>query len=123
MDDYSDDVPFWDRQHPILVLPYALDSNDMKMWTEPACTPRHWLEYAIDTFEWLWREGRDAPRMMSLGLHLRIIGRPGRIGYLERFLEHTARRKGAWFATRAEIARAWARAFPRPEGGRREEAG
>ena len=117
MDDYSDDVPFWDEQHPILVVPYALDSNDMKMWTEPAFTPRDWLEYAIDTFEWLWREGRDGPRMMSLGLHLRIIGRPGRIGYLERFLEHARCREGVWFATRAAIADAWAGAHPRPAGG------
>ena len=116
MDDYSDDAPFWDERHPILVVPYALDSNDMKMWTEPAFTPRQWLEYAIDSFEWLWREGGDqGPRMMSLGLHLRIIGRPGRIGYLERFLEHVAGREGVWLATRAEIAQAWARAFPRPE--------
>ena len=61
MDDYSDDVPFWDEHHRILVVPYALDSNDMKMWTEPAFTPRDWLEYAIDTFEWLWRESREAP--------------------------------------------------------------
>ena len=116
MDDYSDDVPFWDEHHPILVVPYALDSNDMKMWTEPAFTPRDWLEYAIDTFEWLWREGRDAPRMMSLGLHLRIIGRPGRIGSLERFLEHARGREGVWFATRAGIAAAWARAHPRSTG-------
>ena len=117
MDDYSDDVPFWDRQHPILILPYALDSNDMKMWTEPAFMPRHWLEYAIDTFEWLWREARDrGPRMMSLGLHLRIIGRPGRIGYLQRFLEHAAGREGVWFATRADIARAWTNAYPRADG-------
>ena len=116
MDDYSDDVPFWDEQHPILVVPYALDSNDMKMWTEPAFTPRDWLEYAVDTFEWLWRESRTAPRMMSLGLHLRIIGRPGRIGYLERFLEHARCREGVWFATRAAIADAWANAHPRPAG-------
>ena len=114
MDDYSDDIPFWDEHHRILVVPYALDSNDMKMWTEPAFTPRDWLEYAIDTFEWLWREGRDAPRMMSLGLHLRIIGRPGRIGYLERFLEHARGREGVWFATRAGIADAWACAHPCP---------
>ena len=117
MDDYSDDVPFWDEHLPILVVPYALDSNDMKMWTEPAFTPRDWLEYALDTFEWLWREGAQSPRMMSLGLHLRIIGRPGRIGHLDRFLAHVAGRPGVWFATRAGIADAWARAFPGPAGG------
>ena len=54
--------------------------------------------------------------MMSLGLHLRIIGRPGRIGYLQRFLEHAAGREGVWFATRADIARAWANAYPRTDG-------
>ena len=117
MDDYSDDVPFWDEDHPILVVPYALDSNDMKMWTEPAFTPRDWLEYAIDTFEWLCRESRDAARMMSLGLHLRIIGRPGRIGYLERFFEHAREREGVWFATRAAIADAWASSHPCPAAG------
>ena len=82
MDDYSDDIPFWDKTYakPIVILPYTLDSNDMKMWTAPSLTPSDWLEYTIDTFEWLYREGADAPRMMSLGVHLRIIGRPGRIG-------------------------------------------
>ena len=116
MDDYSDDAPFWDERYGILVVPYALDSNDMKLWTEPAFTPRDWLEYAIDTFEWLCRESRDTPRMMSLGLHLRIIGRPGRIGYLERFLEHARGREGVWFATRAEIADAWTSVHPRSAG-------
>ena len=97
MDDYSDDEPFWDKsyQKPIVILPYTLDSNDMKMWTAPSLTPADWLEYAIDTFEWLYREGVEAPRMMSLGVHLRIIGRPGRIGYFEKFLDHVAAKPGA----------------------------
>jgi peptidoglycan/xylan/chitin deacetylase (PgdA/CDA1 family) len=114
MDDYSDDVPFWDHvdNRPILVMPYALDSNDMKMWTSPAFTPADWLQYAVDTFEWLHRESADAPRMMSLGVHLRIIGRPGRIGYLERFIRHVRRHEGVWIATRAAIAEHWARAHP-----------
>ena len=87
MDDYSDDKPFWDAVDgkPILILPYAIDSNDMKMWTDPSYTPADWLQYAIDSFEWLYREGADQPRMMSLGVHLRIIGRPGRIGYSRNF--------------------------------------
>ena len=115
MDDYSDDRPFWDAVDgkPILVMPYALDTNDMKMWTDPAFMPRDWLEYAIDSFDCLYREGADAPRMMSLGLHLRIIGRPGRIGYLERFLRHVRARDRVWVATRAQIAEAW-RAFSPP---------
>lgn len=114
MDDYSDDVPFWDKSYekPIVILPYTLDSNDMKMWTAPSLTPADWLEYAIDTFEWLYREGADAARMMSLGIHLRIIGRPGRIGYFEKFLDHVAARPGVWIATRQEIAAQWAAQNP-----------
>ena len=109
MDDYSGDVPFWDRAtvpgRPIVVMPYALDTNDMKMWTDPAYTPRAWADYAIDSFDQLWAEGAaGAPRMMSLGLHLRIIGRPGRIGALERVLAHVASKPGVWIATRRAIA-------------------
>ena len=114
MDDYSDDFPFWDTsvEQPVVVMPYALDSNDMKMWTDPALSPKAWLEYAIDTFEVLWEESLNAPRMMSLGLHLRIIGRPGRIRYLERFFEHVCARRGVWIATRADIARHFAEQSP-----------
>jgi peptidoglycan/xylan/chitin deacetylase (PgdA/CDA1 family) len=114
MDDYSDDLPFWDRagSKPILVLPYALDSNDMKMWVAPALTPADWLQYAIDSFDWLYREGAGEPKMMSLGLHLRIIGRPGRIGYFERFLQHVRKHDRVWLATREEIARRWMEIAP-----------
>ncbi len=114
MDDYSDDEPFWDKSYekPIVILPYTLDSNDMKMWTAPSLTPADWLEYAIDTFEWLYREGVEAPRMMSLGVHLRIIGRPGRIGYLEKFLDHVAAKPGVWITTRKNIADSWAAQNP-----------
>ena len=114
MDDYSDDVPFWDKTYdrPIVILPYTIDSNDMKMWTAPSLTPSDWLEYAIDTFEWLYREGAEASRMMSLGIHLRIIGRPGRIGYFEKFLDHVASKPAVWIATRKEIADQWAAQNP-----------
>jgi len=114
MDDYSDDEPFWDKSYekPIVILPYTLDSNDMKMWTAPSLTPADWLEYAIDTFEWLYREGVGAPRMMSLGVHLRIIGRPGRIGYFEKFLDHVAAKPGVWITTRKNIADSWAAQNP-----------
>ena len=114
MDDYSDDVPFWDKTYdrPIVILPYTIDSNDMKMWTAPSLTPSDWLEYAIDTFEWLYREGAEASRMMSLGIHLRIIGRPGRIGYFEKFLDHVATKPGVWIATRKDIADQWAAQNP-----------
>ncbi len=114
MDDFSDDKPFWDLEQarPILILPYALDSNDMKMWLDPAYTPAMWLDYAVDTFDWLYQEAAAAPRMMSLGLHLRIIGRPGRIGYLEKFLQHVKAHEAVWIATRRQIAEHWAERFP-----------
>lgn len=107
MDDYSRDEPFFDTQlpQPMVVLPYALDSNDMKMWNAPALSPRDWLQYALDSFDWLLKESVARPRMMSLGVHLRIIGRPGRIGALEQFLLHVSRAEGVWVATREQIAR------------------
>jgi peptidoglycan/xylan/chitin deacetylase (PgdA/CDA1 family) len=106
MDDYSGDVPFADPASGMMIVPYALDSNDMKMWTDPALTPRQWLDYARDTFDQLYREGEAGfPKMMSLGLHLRIIGRPGRIWALEEFLRHVRRHDRVWVATRREIAR------------------
>ena len=120
MDDYSDDQPRWDvvetnrGPRAVVIVPYALDTNDMKFWLAPGYTPQQWLDYAIATFDWLREEGAAAPRMMSLGLHLRIIGRPGRIGALDRFMQHAASRPGVWVATRAEIARAFAAAVPPP---------
>ena len=118
MDDYSDDKPFWDTHtkpgHPILILPYAIDTNDMKMWNAPAYTPRAWLEYLNDTLDFLRTEGVSAPRMMSLGLHLRIIGRPGRMAILNEFLERTQALQGVWIATRAEIMECWRARFPAP---------
>ncbi len=109
MDDYSGDVPFWDRTtvpgRPIVILPYQLDTNDMKMWTDPAMTPAQWLDYARQSFDQLYREGEQGhPKMMSLGLHLRIIGRPGRIWAFEEFLRHVTARSGVWIASRRQIA-------------------
>lgn len=122
MDDYSDDFPFWDRvemadgsHRPMVILPYAIDSNDMKFWLAPAFTAKDWLTYATDTFEWLLAEAKaDGARMMSLGLHLRIIGRPGRIGAFKAFLEHVSGRNDVWIATREQIAAAFAAAVPPP---------
>ena len=116
MDDFSDDLPFWDEVDgkPILIVPYALDSNDMKMWVSPALTPADWLDYAVDSFDWLYAEGADAPKMMSLGVHLRIIGRPGRIGAFEKFLRHVAAHDKVWVATRQQIAAHWAETNPPP---------
>jgi len=109
MDDYSGDIPFWDRttvpDRPIVILPYQLDTNDMKMWTDPAMTPTQWFEYARNSFDQLYREGEAGnPKMMSLGLHLRIIGRPGRIWALEEFLRHVTAKPDVWIASRRQIA-------------------
>ncbi|MFN0300234.1 MAG: polysaccharide deacetylase family protein [Burkholderiales bacterium] len=114
MDDYSDDQPFWDVAggKPIVIVPYSLDTNDMKFWTDPALPTDQWLKYAIDTFDWLYAEGADAPRMMSIGLHLRIIGRPGRIGAFEKFLVHATKKPGVWITTRLAIAKHFAGAVP-----------
>jgi peptidoglycan/xylan/chitin deacetylase (PgdA/CDA1 family) len=110
MDDYSDDVPFWDAsgEKPIVVVPYALDTNDMKMWMAPAYTPDQWLKYITDTFDVLYEESAESPKMMSVGVHLRIIGRPGRFGQLRKFIEHAKSKPGVWFATRKEIAESFA---------------
>ncbi|MCU0758212.1 MAG: polysaccharide deacetylase family protein [Steroidobacteraceae bacterium] len=111
MDDFSRDLPFVDRSvsPAMVVVPYALDSNDMKMWNAPAFMPRDWLGYCKDSFDWLYAEGAQGPRMMSLGVHLRIIGRPGRIGAYEEFLRHAAATRHVWIATRREIAEHYAR--------------
>ncbi len=116
MDDYSADAPFWDAvqgtNEPMVIVPYALDSNDMKMWVAPSLTPDAWLKYAIDTFDVLYEEGAEQPRMMSLGLHLRIIGRPGRIGALEAFLKYVSEKPGVWFTTRQQIAETFKEQVP-----------
>jgi peptidoglycan/xylan/chitin deacetylase (PgdA/CDA1 family) len=122
MDDFSDDEPRWDvvetadGPRPIVIVPYALDTNDMKFWTAPAFSTREWLDYAVATFDQLYEEGAHAPRMMSLGLHLRIIGRPGRIGALAKFVEHVKSKPDVWCATRLEIARHFAAQVPAPQG-------
>lgn len=121
MDDYSADTPFWDAvqgsDQPMVIVPYALDSNDMKMWVSPAYTPEMWLKYACDTFDVLHAEAQTAeqPRMMSLGLHLRIIGRPGRIWALQAFLEHVRQARDVWVTTRREIAEHFAAAVQPPQ--------
>ena len=117
MDDYSGDVPFWDREtvpgRPIVIVPYQLDTNDMKMWTDPAMDPAQWLDYAKRCFDQLYREGDGgSPKMMSLGLHLRIIGRPGRIWALEEFLRYVTAKEGVWIASRRQIAQHFAQVSP-----------
>lgn len=117
MDDFSGDVPFWDRDtvpgKPLAIVPYQVDSNDMKMWTDQAFGPEQWLAYAVRNFDQVLREGREGnPKMMSLGLHLRIIGRPGRIWALEQFLAHVRQHDDVWIATRHQIAQALAAVDP-----------
>ncbi len=114
MDDYSGDEPFWDNtpSGPIVVLPYAIDTNDIKMWAAPGYTAHDWLKYAIDTFDRLHAERQPGFRMMSLGLHLRIVGRPGRIGMLERFLDHALSHSEVWPVRRRDLAAAFAAEHP-----------
>jgi peptidoglycan/xylan/chitin deacetylase (PgdA/CDA1 family) len=75
--------------------------------THRFATAGHFAEYVCDAFDWLWREGQGAPRMLSVGLHLRMIGRAGRIGALDRIFKHMRQRGGAWITTREAIARHW----------------
>lgn len=117
MDDYSGDIPFWDRDaapnKSIVITPYQLDNNDMKMWTDPAMTPDQWLAYAKRNFDQVYREGVEGnPKMMSLGLHLRIIGRPGRIWALEEFFRHVRTHDDVWVTTRKAIADHFAATHP-----------
>ena len=117
MDDYSGDVPFWDRDtvpgRPIAIVPYQVDNNDMKIWTDPAVSPHAWLDYAKANFDQLYREGEEGnPKMMSLGLHLRIIGRPGRVWALEEFFRHVRSHGDVWIASREEIAAHLAKVEP-----------
>lgn len=120
MDDYSDDFPYWSQvemadgsNEPMVIMPYAIDSNDMKFWLSPSYTPDMWLDYAKRTFNWLHEEAKsDGARMMSLGLHLRIIGRPGRIDAFRQFLAHVKAHSDVWVATREDIAAHFAKEVP-----------
>jgi allantoinase len=114
-DAYNDDLPYWVEAagRPHLVLPYAFDTNDMKFFDSFAFVRGDdFAGYLIDAFEWLLRESRESPRMMSIGLHTRIVGRAGRIAGLARFIDHVRGREGAWCATRESIARHFAQAVP-----------
>jgi peptidoglycan/xylan/chitin deacetylase (PgdA/CDA1 family) len=116
-DAYNDDLPYYVavRGRQRLVLPYSFDTNDMRFFDKAAFVRGDdFADYAIDTFECLLRESAHAPRMMSVGLHTRIIGRPGRIGGLQRFIEHVRTRSGVWCATREQIARHWLASMPPP---------
>lgn len=107
---YNDDLPFLHRHggRDLVVLPYAFDTNDMRFQPGGGFVQGDdFARYCIAAFERLYAEGADAPRMLSIGLHLRIIGRPGRIAGLDMLLDHMAARPGVWFARRDAIARHW----------------
>jgi putative urate catabolism protein len=111
-DSYADELPYWvevaDRPH--LVIPYTLDANDFKFLIPNGfVTAADFHDYLVDSFERLYEEGG---RMMSVGLHCRIVGRPGRAPALDRFLAHVKKRDDVWVATRAEIARHWHKQHP-----------
>ena len=109
-DSYADDLPYWveaaGRDH--LVVPYTLDLNDMRFATAQGFnTGEQFLSYAKDAFDVLYAEGAEAPKMMSIGLHLRLIGRPGRFAALQRFLDYVLDHEHAWVCRRIDIARHW----------------
>ncbi len=125
-DYYGDDLPFWTpvtksdgsvAQH--LVVPYSLDTNDMRfVQTQGFNTGDHFFTYLRDSFDALYEEGdpagQDRPKMMSIGMHCRLLGKPGRIGALRRFLDHVQAHQQVWVCRRIDIARHWKQQFPAP---------
>jgi allantoinase len=114
-DAYNDDLPYWVRvgDAPHLVVPYTLDNNDMKFGTPQGFnTGDDFYTYLRDAFDTLYDEGAEAPKMMSVGLHARLAGRPGRVRGLARFLDHVGRHDRVWICRRLDIARHWAAVHP-----------
>ena len=114
-DDYSDDLPFWSTQTdtPHLIVPYTLDTNDMRFATAQGFhTGDQFATYLIDAFDTLYAEGETSPKMMSVGLHCRLIGRPARFAGLVRFLDHVQNHDRVWLARRIDIARHWREHHP-----------
>ncbi len=124
-DSYADDLPYWvvvptasgNRAH--LVVPYALDTNDMRFATPQGFTTgEQFYAYLKDTFDVLYAEGDprglDAPKMLSVGLHCRLVGRPGRAAALARFLDYVRGHDEVWIARRIDIARHWIATHPAP---------
>jgi peptidoglycan/xylan/chitin deacetylase (PgdA/CDA1 family) len=96
-----------------LVVPYTLDTNDMRFATPQGFnTGQHFFEYLRDSFDVLYAEGEDHPKMLSIGMHCRLLGRPGRIIGLQRFLDHIARHEQVWVCRRIDIARHWRQKHP-----------
>ena len=109
-DAYNDDLPYWtrisDKDH--LVVPYTLDANDMRFATPQGFNSgEQFFTYLRDSFDTLYLESAKVPRMMSVGLHCRLVGRPGRIRALERFIDHVQQHDEVWICRRIDIARHW----------------
>ncbi|MFS1442883.1 MULTISPECIES: allantoinase PuuE [unclassified Vibrio] len=114
-DAYDDDLPYWHTEtgHPQLVIPYTLDVNDMRFSTAQGFNSgEQFFQYLKDTFDTLYMEGEAAPKMMSVGLHCRLIGRPGRIAALRRFLDYVKQHDSVWLCRRIDIANHWHQHHP-----------
>ena len=109
-DSYSDDLPYWEYRgkKKQLIIPYTLDNNDMRFATNQGFnTGDHFYNYLKDSFDTLYEEGKTNPKMMSVGLHCRLIGRPGRIQSLKKFLDYVLRFEDIWICKRIDIAKHW----------------
>jgi allantoinase len=121
-DYYGDDLPFWTRvtrtdgsSVPHLVVPYTLDTNDMRFaLPQGFATGDDFFSYLRDSFDVLYAEGAEWPKMMSIGMHCRLLGRPGRFKALQRFLDHVESHNRVWVCKRIDIARHWRAHFPAP---------
>jgi putative urate catabolism protein len=114
-DDYNDDLPYWTlvEGKPQLIIPYTLDANDMRfVAVQGFNSGDQFYTYLKDSFDSLYAEGAETPRMMSVGLHCRIVGRPGRIASLERFIDYVKGHDSVWFCRRLDIARHWRERHP-----------
>ncbi|WP_191082668.1 allantoinase PuuE [Roseococcus microcysteis] len=117
-DAYNDELPYWVLQDgkPVLVVPYSLVTNDAKFGRGPFSTADDYFTFLRDQFDMLYAEGATQPKMMSCGLHLRLIGHPARAVGLARFLDYIRGHEGVWVARRIEIAEHWRRTFPYSPG-------
>jgi len=115
-DSYADDLPYWIEgpRGPHLIVPYTLDANDMRFATAQGFNSGdQFFAYLRDSFDMLYEEGRaGSPKMMSVGLHCRLAGRPGRAAALARFLDYVQARSGVWLCRRVDIARHWQATHP-----------